>query len=175
MSTRKRIAGPRALPLHGLVALIPFFMEGCAIEPQPQSIQAEKAPQDPARLQMGVALLAAFGGQYQPTPGKLMLFGGRDHKTYLGCLNCGPYASDSVSNSYGNFGSAYSPTSIFNPYGEFGSPYSMYSACDPYASEPPVIVDQSGQFYGRLTVNRFNAQQTQNVNLLNWLATACQQ
>ena len=61
------------------------------------------------------------------------LFGGQDHKTYLGCLNCGQYASASVSNSYGDFGNAYSSSSIFNSYGEFGSAYSMYSACNPDA------------------------------------------
>ena len=138
-------------------------------------VQEQKAQQDAANLQMGLALLATAGGQYQPTaPGKLMVFGGQGHKTYLGCLNCGQYAFDSVLNSYGNFGSAYSSSSIFNSYGEFGSTYSMYSACNPYASDPPVIVDQAGDFYGRLTVNTYNQQQTHDAELLQWLASACQ-
>ncbi len=37
---------------------------------------------------------------------RLMTFGGNNHETYLGCLNCSEYASDSVSNSYGAHGSA---------------------------------------------------------------------
>lgn len=138
-------------------------------------VQEQKAQQDAANLQMGLALLAAAGSQYQPAaPGKLMLFGGQDHKTYLGCLNCGQYAFDSVSNSYGNFGSTYSLSSIFNSYSEFGSAYSMYSACNPYASDPPVIVDQAGDFYGRLTMNTFNSQRTRDDGTNRWLEALCE-
>lgn len=89
---------------------------------------------------------------------KLLLFGGSDHKTYLGCLNCSQYASDSVLNEYGQHGSHYSSESIWNHYSEYGSAYSLYGACNPYATDPPVIVDSDGKFYGRLTLNRYHAQ-----------------
>jgi len=46
-----------------------------------------------------------------------------------------------------------SQTSIFNHYNEFGSPYSSFSVCNRYATDPPVMVDGSGRFYGRLTLN----------------------
>src|ERR1017187_2674636 len=91
---------------------------------------------------------------YTPAPAiasevqKLMLFGGMGHRTYLGCLNCPKYADDSVFNPYGEHGSPYGSESIGNHYGDFGSAYSEYSACSPYASDPPVVVDGRGSFYG---------------------------
>jgi hypothetical protein len=105
---------------------------------------------------------------------KHMLFGGEGHHTYLGCVNCSQYDTESITNQYGQYGSAYSTTSVLNHYGEFGSKYSMYGACNPYASDPPVIVDGAGQFYGRLTVNQYNPQQTRDPGLLAWLAAICE-
>jgi len=102
-----------------------------------------------------------------------MLFGGEDHKVYLGCLSCNEYASDSVLNRYGDHGSRYSDTSIFNKYGDYGSRYSSYSACNPYASDPPVIVDEEGGFYGRLTVNKYHPQRTRSEGLNAWIAGVC--
>jgi len=54
------------------------------------------------------AAAGAAGASAQQYSTKLMIFGGLDHKTYLGCLNCNEYATDSVFNSYGNSGSPYS-------------------------------------------------------------------
>jgi hypothetical protein len=47
----------------------------------------------------GVAagLAGASAGATAATAGKLMLFGGENHTTYLGCLNCSKYATDSLS------------------------------------------------------------------------------
>ncbi len=100
---------------------------------------------------------------------KLMIFGGLGHKTYLGCLSCNEYATDSVFNKYGTHGSEYSNESIFNSYSEYGSAYSNYSACNAYATDPPVIVDEEGSFYGRLTTNHYHSQATKEENLLTWL------
>lgn len=105
----------------------------------------------------------------EATAAKIMIFGGLNHATYLGCLNCSEYASDSVFNNYGSFGSPYGMNSIFNHYSQYGSPYSMYSACNPYASDPPVIVDEAGNFYGRLTINIYNSQATHDQDILTWL------
>ena len=91
------------------------------------------------------------------TAGKLLLFGGEDHKTFLGCLTCSEFSADSVKNTYGSFGSSYSTTSVINPYSPFGSPYGQFSACNPYASDPPVIVDPDGKYYGRLSVSATKA------------------
>jgi len=105
---------------------------------------------------------------------KIMIFGGDGHKFYLGCLSCSEYASDSVFNSYGTHGSAYSSESILNHYSQFGSPYSMYSACSPYASDPPVVVDGNGAFYGRLTVNDYNSRRLRSERVNAWLAAVCE-
>lgn len=103
------------------------------------------------------------------TTHKTMIFGGPGHETYLGCLSCSEFAVDSVFNEHGAHGSQYRTNSVHNPYGQFGSPYSTYSACNPYATDPPVIVDEEGNFYGRLTVNRYHSQATKNEELIRWL------
>lgn len=129
-----------------------------------------------ARQRIGAAASGAAAGaaRSQAQSNKLMIFGGEDHKTYLGCLNCNEYASDSVFNSYGSHGSAYSTESIWNHYSDFGSPYSIHSACNPYASDPPVIVDQNGTYYGRLTVNEYHPQRAAGANYYAWLTeTVC--
>ncbi|NIV98375.1 hypothetical protein GWN26_04165 [Candidatus Saccharibacteria bacterium] len=100
------------------------------------------------------------GAKTKPSQKKLMLFGGRNNKIYLGCLNCGEYSRDSIFNAYGSHGNKYSATSIWNSYGEYGSKYSDYSPWNPYASDPPVIVDQDGNFYGYFTVNQVYPQRT---------------
>ena len=64
--------------------------------------------------------------------------------------------------------------SIANHYSEYGSRYSMYGACNPYATDPPVIVDGNGSFYGRLTLNGYHAQRTGDTRLLAWLAAVCE-
>lgn len=104
---------------------------------------------------------------------KIMIFGGDGHDVYLGCLSCSRYDSDSVFNKYGTFGSRYSPNSILNPYSEFGSKYSNTSACNPYASDPPVIVDDQGNYYGRLTMNRYLRDGPPIAELDAWLTAVC--
>lgn len=105
---------------------------------------------------------------------KLMIFGGVGHGTYLGCLNCSEYATDSVWNKNGSSGSAYSAESIFNHYSQFGSKYSMESACNQYATDPPVIVDQSGTYYGRLTLNRYAPSIGIGTEDIGWLTGICE-
>ncbi|HLJ85678.1 MAG TPA: hypothetical protein VKZ53_02585 [Candidatus Angelobacter sp.] len=108
-------------------------------------------------------------------PAKLMLFGGLNHKTYLGCLNCSEYVTDSISNEYGIHGSSYSSDSIKNHYSEYGSAYSTYSACNQYASDPPVIVDSNGIYYGRLTLNEYHSQIGVGRDYTDWLKVICEQ
>ncbi len=100
---------------------------------------------------------------------KLMIFAGSNHETYLGCLNCEETASDSISNEYGQNGSRYSQTSIWNHYSQFGSPSAPYSACNPYSTDPPVIVDDAGTYYGRLTLNQFHPELAAGRQLIGWL------
>jgi hypothetical protein len=87
---------------------------------------------------------------------KLMIFGGRGHHTYLGCLNCAADALDSIWNTSGPFGTC--PLGGDSLYcrvvSQFGS--SMFgvnfSACASGASDPPVIVDHGGNYYGRFSI-----------------------
>lgn len=125
------------------------------------------------RQQWGAAAAGAAAGP-APAPTKLMLFGGMNHKTYLGCLNCSAYVTDSISNEYGAHGSSYSSDSIKNHYSQYGSAYSTYSVCSPYAADPPVIVDSNGNYYGRLTLNEYHAQIGVGRRYIEWLKTICE-
>jgi hypothetical protein len=85
----------------------------------------------------------------------LHLYGGENHDVYLGCLNCDKYNSSSIWNAYGTYGSKYNSNSIWNAYGTYGSKYNSYSPWNAYSSDPPVVVDKEGNFYGYFTVNAY--------------------
>src|SRR6185437_8084418 len=72
---------------------------------------------------------AATGAAPAQAPSALLVFGGSDHKTFLGCLNCSEYGQSSIKNQY-SFGSPYGHT-IFNHFSEYGSEFSSDSACNP--------------------------------------------
>ncbi len=109
-----------------------------------------------------------------PIGKKIMLFGGEDHKVYLGCLSCSEFASDSLLNKFGNFGSSFSALSIYNDFGIYGSSFSATSPCNDFATDPPVIVDNNGGFYGYLTMNESKPKRVQNEKVLGWLTGVCQ-
>jgi hypothetical protein len=104
-------------------------------------------------------------------PSKVMLFGGPNHKTYLGCLTCLKGDSESVSTPGGRYGPPIGAEGIWNPVGQFGSPVSPYSACNPVAADPPVIVNEQGNYLGRLTLNRAHLQIGQGNKFYDWLRT----
>lgn len=114
-----------------------------------------------------LALLIAPAASAQ-TPA-LLVFGGDDHKTFLGCLNCNKYSAGSVCNEYGANGSKYNTTSIWNPYGTFGSKYSHGSPWNQYSTAAPIVVDNSGQSYGYLSANKYHSNRTR-IDGLNQLA-----
>ena len=99
----------------------------------------------------------------------LLLFGGADHKTFIGCLNCGAYNDISVCSRFGKFGSKYEPDSIWNPYGTFGSKYNVFSPWNKYTNTAPIIVNEEGGSYGYFSVNRFHHDRTQIGSLLTIL------
>jgi hypothetical protein len=130
-----------------------------------------------ARSRFGAAMQgAAAGASAAPrSTSKVMIFGGEDHRTYLGCLNCSEYATDSIFNSYGSHGSRYATESVWNHYSEFGSAYSNEGACNPYANDPPVMVNSDGSFYGRLTLNVYHSQFGIGAKYHDWLEqTVCE-
>lgn len=130
---------------------------------QEQELELRRTQAEGPRL--ATATIAA------PSESRLLLFGGRDHKTFLGCL-CDMSDGDSVLNEYGNFGSPYSlGPSIWNHYGDYGSRYSDTSVCNPYANEPPILVTSAGQAVGYLTMNRYKPGAINEDTIVNWLNT----
>jgi len=91
---------------------------------------------------------------------QLLLFGGRDHEVFLGCLNCSKYDQSSVWNAYGPQGSKYSAESIWNKYGTYGSKYSAESPWNKYSASAPVVVDREGNFYGYFSANKYHPKRT---------------
>lgn len=73
---------------------------------------------------------------------------------YLGNFTS-KYSEDSIYNQYGTYGSKYNSNSIFNSYGTYGSDYSDYSPFDKYSSNGPWLVDGQGNYYGRLSINKY--------------------
>ena len=112
-------------------------------------------------------LCAGASYSHAQSPKALLLFGGDDHKTFLGCLNCGDSSAVSVCNEYGEFGSEYSSTSIWNDYSHFGNEYSSQSPWNDYASDAPIIVDKDGNSYGYLSTNTYHRDRTR----IDWLVT----
>lgn len=90
----------------------------------------------------------------------LLLFGGSSHDEFIGCLNCGKYDNGSICNKYGEYGSKYNSKSIWNKYGEYGSKYSNKSPWNKYATNPPVIVDKNGGFYGYFAAGKYQSKRT---------------
>lgn len=87
------------------------------------------------------------------------IFGGSDHKTFLGCLTCEPSDANSILNSGGDFGhcgglafdNLYCHT-LLSAFGSTGLVAEATSACGPGSTNPPVLVDPDGRYYGRFSV-----------------------
>lgn len=90
------------------------------------------------------------------TAAELLLFGGSGHKEFLGCLNCNEYHGKSVWNEMSRFGFK-NDFGVWNPFGSYANPFSSYSACGEFASDPPVIVDEAGNAYGRFSINEYTS------------------
>jgi len=87
--------------------------------------------------------------------GPMVLIADDSKHTYLGQLTANEYATDSVFNKYGLYGSKYAENSTNNEYGVYGGKYSAYSPYNKYTSTPPLIVDADGDTVGTLSVNRY--------------------
>lgn len=91
----------------------------------------------------------------------LHLYGGRNNDVYLGCLNCDSYDKNSIWNEYGTYGNSYNSNSIWNEYGTYGNQYNSYSPWNSYTTNPPVVVDKEGKFYGYFTINQYKAKRAE--------------
>lgn len=83
-------------------------------------------------------------------------------------------SADSIANKHGTYGSKYSSESIFNNYLDYGSKYSEFGACNRYANDPPVIVDQEGNYYSRLTMNKFHPRIGIGKKLIDFVTSVCE-
>ncbi len=95
----------------------------------------------------------------------LLLFGGHDHKTFLGCLNCVDTSDASVCNDVGKYGSDVAENSIWNDVGPYGSDVSSTSPWNTVSQEAPIIVDRDGKSYGYFSANNVHHDRTR----INWL------
>jgi hypothetical protein len=111
-----------------------------------------------------LALLACLFLPVSPTlrgqDKALLLFGGQDHKTFLGCLNCNRFQSSSVCNKFGEFGSKFPSDSIWNKFGNYGSKFSSDSPWNKFSTTAPIIADRDGNSYGYFSTNKFHNDRT---------------
>lgn len=87
-----------------------------------------------------------------------LLFGGSGHDQFLGCWQCNAFEADSICNEFGK-GSIFLADGIFNQFSQFGSQFSSEGVWNAYSSSRsvPVLVDQSGVFYGYFTINQYRS------------------
>lgn len=102
----------------------------------------------------------------------LLLFGGKSHEVFLGCL-CSEDRADSIFNLAGEHGSDLAPASIRNKFAAYGSNHDDTSACNPAATRPPVVVASSGKSLGLLTLNPKLKRRIQIPTVLDWLGRMC--
>jgi hypothetical protein len=119
------------------------------------------------RALLFVAFSATTLGRAQ-TPA-LLLYGGDDHQTFLGCVNCSKFEADSICNQFGRFGSEFQGESIWNMFGTYGSKFNAKSPWNQFSQGSVAIVDPNGGFYGFLTANKFANKRT-TIAALNQLA-----
>lgn len=128
----------------------------------------------PGRICLLWACFFGDGGtEVQAQTKALLLFGDSDHKTFLGCLNCGSLNAESVCNTLGKYGSDLAPNSIWNDLGQFGSDLSPKSPWNDFSSSAPIIVDIDGGSYGYFSANEFHHDRTRiarAVAVLNYFA-----
>lgn len=79
--------------------------------------------------------------------GLFLVAGSAAAQTHLGNLSSNPYNPRSTSNPYGA-GSSYATNSIHNSYGRYGSRYSAESINNPYGAGNPYNSSSPAKLYG---------------------------
>jgi hypothetical protein len=103
----------------------------------------------------------------------ILIFAGRNHDVFLGCLNCAETSANSVLNPLGKYGSELSSSSLMNPLSRYGNSLQTDSPCNQLASSPPVLVDEQGNYYGELTLNEFRPKRAMSATVTAWLTATC--
>lgn len=113
------------------------------------------------------------------SPPKIMVFGSKSvgfpdsHDVYLGCLNCSEFSRDSIFNKMGPYGNELASNNLWNTFSPYRNPFSSVSVCNQFGTKGPVIVDEKGNFYSRLTVNEFQADSVCNEMARTYHAPTC--
>ncbi len=123
-----------------------------------------------------LVLVTALGSTREAAAGNkhLLLFSDESPKVFLGCLTCSEFDTNSVWNTIGRYGSSISSTSVRNSISKYGSTISPTSACNTIAQRPPLIVDEEGGYYGRLTVNTIHRERSSSSSLKQIAPALCQ-
>lgn len=88
---------------------------------------------------------------------------------FLGKLTFNKFDSESILNSFGEYGNRFSSKSIYNRFGNYGNRFSSLSPFNNFTNTPPKIYIK-GSFWGYLTKNRLAGQNTVDPeNLIEWL------
>ena len=102
----------------------------------------------------------------------VLVYGGADEDVFLGCLTCSEYDSDSIFNQFGPHGNEFASESIRNRFSVYGSRFSHLSACSSSASDPPILVDEDGGYYGRLTLNPYHPEISETTEIIDLLESS---
>jgi hypothetical protein len=159
-------------PIHkeariAVIAIFAFAISACSAATWQAIGQVAQAAS--AASGSGAGSVPSFVGGSE----ELLLFGGQGQKTFLGCFNCNAASLSSIFNRSSQYGSAAFITSIYNRSGQFGSTWSQFSVCNRMASDPPVIANRRGQFFGRLTLNFTRMDAVQDRRVRDWLVGVC--
>ncbi len=106
-----------------------------------------------------------------PAASVLLIFGGRNHKVFLGCL-CDDAEEDSVFNEhgkYGQYGLNLDNSSLWSVVGGYRGVVGDYTACGMFTKDPPIVVTPQGQAICRLTTDATNQYQCKAGKLIDWL------
>jgi hypothetical protein len=72
-----------------------------------------------------------------------------------------PYDTNCIDNPYGA-GNPYAADGLMNPFSRYGSQYSNDSWTNPYATNAPALIDDAGNYRGRLSDNPYEPDSTSN-------------
>lgn len=138
-----------------------------------RQVLAELGKLRESRLASTAGAEAASGEASPASPAyELLIFGGRSHEVFLGCL-CDERRADSVFNLVGEHGSDVSPTSIRNKFEPYGSNHDSTSACNASATRPPIVVSSDGKSLGLLSTNPSLKKRITSPSVGDWLSRMC--